>query len=310
MSAALKRAGKTRGATALPWCQIGFQSQSAPAVRSLKRAICDGRLGRIREVIVRCFWMRDNHYYARNAWAGKLTDTGRALPRASRRYTLDGCINNPQAHYLFNGLFWASMEWGQAALPKTVRAELYHAHEIESEDTACLEIICQNGAKVYFYGTLAAAANQPIVIEVTGEKGRATWDAEQRVKYYEGDKLVEEVPPPAVEGRFELWRNAIRCFRGQEDELYCPLDMTRAHVLAVNGAFLSMGRTKQIPAAELDISEQTQPKPHRQTIIKGIEDIVAQASAGRKLYSDLGVPWAVKTKATDVSRLTEFQLPS
>ena len=30
---------------------------------------------------------------------------------------------------------------------KTVRAELYHAHDIESEDTSCLEVVCRNGAR-------------------------------------------------------------------------------------------------------------------------------------------------------------------
>jgi hypothetical protein len=45
-------------------------------------------------------------------------------------------------------------------------------------------------------------------------------------------------------------------------------------------------------------------------VITGIEEIVARASAERKLYSDLGIPWAVKTRPVDVSDLRKFELPA
>ncbi len=294
MEAALKRTGQ--------WCQIGFQSQSNSTVRELKRQICDGRIGRVREVIVKGFWMRDNLYYARNAWAGKL--------RNGSTYILDGTINNPMAHYLFNGLYFASAEWNRAAMPVTVRGELYHAHDIESEDTSCLEAVCDNGARVFFYGTLAASASTTISVEIIGEKGRAWWDGTPAAKIFVGDKEVWQHSTPVIDGRFELFRNAIRVFRGQEQELYCPLSLTRAHVLAVDGAFLSMGRTAAIPAAALEVSEQATPKPHVRTVIKGIEDLVHRAAAERKLFSDVGAPWAVRTKAVDVAGLKTFELPA
>ncbi|HRU05875.1 MAG TPA: Gfo/Idh/MocA family oxidoreductase, partial [Candidatus Brocadiia bacterium] len=83
MLAALKR-NKT-------WCQVGFQSQSRKdTVMGLKRLICDGKLGRIREVAVRATWQRAESYYARNPWAGKFKD--------GDVYVLDGTINNPLAH--------------------------------------------------------------------------------------------------------------------------------------------------------------------------------------------------------------------
>jgi predicted dehydrogenase len=294
MEAALRRTGK--------WCQIGFQSQSSSTVRELKREICAGRIGRVREVIVKGFWMRDNHYYTRNAWAGKL--------RNGPTYILDGTINNPMAHYLFNALYFASTELDRAAMPASVRAELYHAHDIESEDTSCLEVNCDNGARVFFYGTLAASSAPPIVIEIIGEKGRATWDLTPAAKIFVDGKEVWQSSTPIIDGRFELFRNAVRVYRGQEKTLYCPLSITRAHVLAVDGAFLSMGKTAAIPASALEITEQTTPKPHVRTVIKGIEDLVHRAAAERKLFSDLGAPWARKTKAVDVAGLKKFELPA
>ena len=293
MEAALARTGK--------WCQIGFQSQSNSTVRDLKREICNGRIGRVREVIVKGFWMRDDHYYTRNAWAGKL--------RNGATYILDGTINNPMAHYLFNALYFASTELDRAAMPVSVRAELYHAHDIESEDTSCLEVKCDNGARVYFYGTLAATATTQIAIEIIGEKGTATWDLAPSSRITIDGKVVWQHSTPVINGKFELFRNAIRVFRGQEKSLYCPLSMTRAHVLAVDGAFQSMGKTAAIPPSALAITERPTPKPHIETVIKGIEDIVARAAAERKLFSDVGVPWAVKTKAVDLRGMKRFDLP-
>lgn len=294
MEAALLRTGK--------WCQIGFQSQSNSTIRELKREICNGRIGRVREVIVKGFWMRDDHYYTRNAWAGKL--------RNGPTYILDGTINNPMAHYLFNALYFASTEPERAAMPVSVRAELYHAHDIESEDTSCLEVNCDNGARVFFYGTLAATATTPITIEIIGEKGRATWDLTPAGKVFIDGKEVWQHSKPIIDGKYELFRNAIRVFRGQEKMLYCPLSMTRAHVLAVDGAFLSMGKTAAIPASALAIADRATPKPHVETVVKGIEDIVARAAKERKLFSDVGVPWAVKTKTVDVSGMKRFDLPA
>ena len=132
MEEALRRTGR--------FCAIGFQSQSQQTVLGLKRDICAGRLGRLRDVVVTGLWRRDEHYYQRNRWAGRLMVDG--------SYILDGTINNPLAHYLFNGLFFARPEPARVALPLSVRAELYHGHDIESEDTSCLEIECDSGVKV------------------------------------------------------------------------------------------------------------------------------------------------------------------
>lgn len=291
MAAALKRTGK--------WCQIGFQSQSQESVISLKRDICAGRLGRIKDVIAIGCWMRDNHYYERNAWAGKLMCNG--------RWVLDGTINNPMAHYLFNGLHFASNEPRSVAMPKTVRAELYHAHDIESEDTACMELLCTNGARILFYGTLAAPGNADVTVEVVGEKGRAVWNAVQTLKFYEGDRLTEE-PPPFAYDHSSQWRNLVRYYRGQEEALNCPLEMTRAHVLAVNGGFMSSGDIRPVPPGALEISTSADPKPSIRTVIKGIEQTISRAAAERKLFSDLGIPWAVKTMPVDVTQLRKFAL--
>lgn len=292
MLGALDRTGK--------FCTVGFQSQSNPVVLALKKAICDGRLGGTREVVVTGCWERTDSYYARNPWAGRF--------RLNDRYILDGTINNPLAHYLFNGLFFASQECGRAAVPASVRAELYRGHRIESEDTSCLEITCDNGARVHFYATLCSETRTMPLIEVIGEKGYALHEEQGTARIFEGGSLTEEITmPEGANPREEVFRNAARYVRGLDSELNCPLRMTRSHVLAVNGAFESAAYPATI--AEHHLKHPPHPETaDRCTHIRGIKELIDRASAQRKLFSDLGIPWAVRTKPFSLKDYKRFAL--
>jgi len=290
MIAALERTGR--------FCQIGFQNQSDPAVTGLKRLICAGRLGNVKEVIVVGCWQRSNLYYERNNWAGRF--------KIEDRYLLDGTVNNPFAHYLFNALYFASSERGRAATPATVRAELYRAHDIESEDTSCLEIACDNGTRVYFYATLCGREPADVTIEVLGENGRAVCTNRGQAQLFAGDEVSEEIVRGDTEPRTEVFRNAARYLRGLDAELNCPLAMTRAHVLAVNGAFESARPPVTIPAEHLHVwSDAASGEVF--THIRGIDELLQRAGAERKLYSDLGVQWARQTKPFTLRDYTRFQ---
>ena len=293
MQAALARTGR--------FCAIGFQNQYKSTTLALKREIVAGRLGRILDVTVEGLWMRDEDYYKRTAWAGKLAVDGRCV--------LDGTINNPMAHYLFAGLFFASQKRGKAAVPASVRAELYHGHRIESEDTACLEAVCDNGARVLFYGSLCSEAENLIRITVRGEKAEAVWKIEGPVRIIDAER-VRELPDVGDDPRPEIFRNALRFHRKVEPELKCPLAMTRPHVLAVNGAFESAGLPRKIAAEHLKVyRKEVKGREIRLTAVVGIDELVQRAARERKLFSDLDVPWAYATKAFEMEGYKEFKLP-
>ena len=294
MIEALERTGR--------WCQVGFQNQSKVTVRELKRRICDGKLGKITSVAVKGKWRRKDSYYSRNPWAGLL--------KKHDQYILDGTINNPLAHYLMNGLYFASDEWQTVAEPVTVRAELYKGHRIHSEDTSAVEVTCANGVTVHFFATLCAAEQSQPEIEIVGEKGKAHWPAAGEVRIAYGDGSSEVIEEPGENARDEVFRNAIRYLRGEDEELNCPLQMTRPHTLSVNGAFESSGGTHKIPDDML--KRYTDPDDPEDTDvcteIPEIEDVIDRAFAERKLYSDLGVPWAVPTRPFSVESYTRFEM--
>ena len=293
MLAALERNGV--------WCQIGFQSQSnRGTVQGLKRLICEGKLGEIREVAVRACWVRTDSYYERNPWAGMF--------REGDVYVLDGTINNPLAHQVMNGLYFACREWGRIAEPLRVRAELYKGHRIESEDTSCMELELSTGARMYWAATLCGEkdGDATVYIEVKGEKGRALWNisGDAEVEYNDGSRETIENTMPRPNA--EVFRNAIRYYRGEEDELYCPLQMTRNFVLAVNGAFKSSGTTRKIPDDLLHLYTDEEDRAH--TEIPDVDALVERCFRERKLFSDLGAPWAVRTDFFDLAGFTEFEM--
>jgi len=291
MIAALERTGR--------WCQIGFQSQSSTRVRGLKRLICDGKLGRILNVAAKGQWVRLDSYYERNPWAGKFYHDG--------TYILDGTINNPLAHYLMNGMYFASTEWNRIATPARVRAEIYKGHHIESEDTSAVEVECENGARVYFLATLCANESADVEVEIVGENGKARWIRQGDVKIEYKDGTTETLADTDQNPRDNVFRNAIRHLRGEDAELNCPLQMTRPFVLTVNGAFESSRGTHKIPDSMLNISEDPETKSIR-TEIPDINDIVDRAFAERRLYSDMGIEWAVKTDFFPLEGYTRFEM--
>ena len=83
--------------------------------------------------------------------------------------------------------------------------------------------------------------------------------------------------------------------------------MTRPHVLAVNGAFESAGYPVTIPAEHTHVwSDEASGAVF--TSVQGIEELMQRAAAERKLFSDLGVPWARKTEQFSLRDYARFEL--
>ena len=280
------------------WCQVGFQNQSRTKVKRLKRLICDGKLGKIDNVVVK--GMKPTSSARWQKWYGQL--------KIGDTWILDGDMNNPYAHYLMNGLYFASAEWQTIARPVAVRAELYKGWDIPSEDTSCVEIVCDNGAVVYFFCTLCPEEREDQVVEIVGEKGQAVLPANGDVQITYSDGTTAAIAEGDENHVREVHMNAARYLRGMDDELNCPLQMTRNYTLAINGAFESSGGTHKIPDDMLKITRDEESDTTRR-IIPGINDLIARCFEQRKLFSDMGVPWGVATQPFSMENYTHFDMP-
>ncbi len=276
---------------------IGFQNQSKNDVRHLKRRICEGKLGEILDIRVMATWVRDDAYYARNSWAGRYTLEG--------KYVLDGPTNNALAHYLMNALYWASTEWQQTAVPAKIRGEIYKAHPIQGEDTSGIEVITEDGTRIIYLATLAGEFEFGPVTHIYGTKGQAYWAQEGSVVIMYHNGAREYVTHDGQPEHVEVFRNACRYLRGVDEELNCPVAMTRSHTLTLNGAYESSAAIHKIP------DQYITREPRDDSVFTGINNIwddMYRCGREGKLYSNADIPWAQSSEWLDLEDYDHFDL--
>jgi predicted dehydrogenase len=279
------------------FCDVGFQNQSKSTVRDLKRRICDGKLGEIERIVVMAEWVRDDNYYARNAWAGQMVIDG--------EYVLDGPTNNALAHYLFNALYWSSQTWNHADTPVRVKGELYHAHPIPGEDSSSIRLETSGGTEIVYNVTLAGWSPRGPITRIEGSLGTAHWSFQGPCPVEYKDGSSEVIEPDGQREHDEVFRNAIRVLRGEEDELNAPIAMTRGLTVAVNGAYESGALPRTIPAEHIT-REEREGKIF--TGINGIPELLDQCYEQGLTYSEAGAPWAYEAEWFDTSRYSEFKM--
>lgn len=128
---------------------VGFNFIIEPERRLLKQRILSREFGRIQEVSYFGLWPRNDTYYTRAPWAGKVSLDGRLV--------LDTIVGNAMAHYTHNVLFWAGSEMDAWANPVAVRAELYRARDIEGPDAMFIEAELESGALLRIGATHACS---------------------------------------------------------------------------------------------------------------------------------------------------------
>jgi predicted dehydrogenase len=282
------------------FCAIGFQFIHSVTIRRLKDKIVNGDLGDITDIACKAYWPRLKPYYTRNAWAGKTVWDGHIV--------LDGPINNALAHYLNNMLFLASPVPDQQAEIDTVQAELYRGHTyIQAEDTSCLRVACKSGATVHFYVTHCSKITFNPYMEITGTRGKAVWRMNENTEITYSDGTRETFNNNGVDPWLEVFRTSARAYTGELEKPYCRADNTRSFVLAINGAYESSRKIHPVPLEF--ITEGENEAGDFATVIEGIEGIMDEAFSSRKLLSEIGVPWSVKTEPFSMEGYTEFKLP-
>ncbi len=275
---------------------VDFQHAYSEGAQAIKEAIAKGNLGRIHTIVARCVWCRTDRYYARNNWAGRFM--------MGNDYVLDGPMNNPHAHYINNALYFASPTRYDFATPTSVQAELYHAHDIEGEDTACVRAETNSGAKILFLSTLCGEDGiNRTDIDVYGERGTAYWSFD---RYRITPDAGRGVDSPTSKARTEqVFRHVLRCLDSGKRPLV-SIEDTRNHVLFSNGAYESCGMVHNVPDAyvfreALDGGDQS-------TTVPGINDLIQEAGEKERLFSEMGVPWAQPSPVCDVRHYNRFAM--
>ena len=278
-------------------CCLGFQAIFSESIGLIKSRIVAGELGRVERLRSWAYWPRKERYYTRNEWAGRL--------RCGDQWVLDGPANNALAHQIANMLYLASGTEHALAAPRRVRAELYHAREIDSEDTSAIEIETDGGATAYFIASHCTAGDHGgpwIDIECSG--GRVAWNIAGRTTITYADGRSEFLERNSVKPEAAAMINFAEALRaGDQAVVKCDLAMGRMFTLALNGAFESAGRARAIPA---EYCRRTGEGRQAKVIVEGLTEAIDHCGAEGKLFSDIGCPWAEPTEPFDMEGYTEF----
>ncbi len=131
------------------------QNRFNPPVAALKKAIEKGKLGKILNVQLSCFWNRNENYYKNSDWKGKKE--------------LDGGILFTQFSHFVDLLYWLV---GDVKKSEGITDNFLHKGIVEFEDTGVSFLEFKNGALGTFNFTINSyGKNMEGSITIFGEKG-------------------------------------------------------------------------------------------------------------------------------------------
>ncbi len=275
---------------------VGYQTMYARETLKMKRAILDGKLGKIRSIKSRGLWSRYDSYYARNGWAGRL--------RRGDTWILDSPFNNAIAHQLNMICFLAGTDLTHTANLASIQAELYRAHDIESPDTVAMRIMTKEGLPLYFYVTHCPKADLDPEIVIEGDKGRIYWNITRHWVEIDG-KREDFKNEPFVELRDSLTQQLFR--RVSDPSVFvCGLEIAKAQTVCTNGAHDS-SEVHAIPA-QFVTREPVKNAVEKsvKTVVTELDEIIERAFNEEKLFSEIGVPWAQPGRIVSLENYTFF----
>jgi hypothetical protein len=224
-------------------------------------------------------WIRTEDYFTRSDWTGKV--------RNGQAWILDGSMNNPFAHVLCNGLYFAASEHHALAEPVRVQAELYHANAIETEDTSSLRIETREGVEVLTHFTLAPETEMPPTTVIEADLAVITLTDFQSLRIqWRGGRVEERAS--RCDNRVEMLQQLCRAVRTGE-AYRSHLAMCRPFTVAVNAGFDSAAEVVAVPEAYIVRRDWDGSVA---AAVRGLSSHLQTAHDEAALLSELGIPWA------------------
>jgi len=158
------------------------QNRSLDSYRRVKKAIDEGRLGKLLMGNAYCKWLRTQNYYDSAAWRG------------TRELDGGGCLMNQGIHYI-DALLWYM---GDVETVAGNAATLLR--DIEVEDCATAALRFKSGALGTIQGATCIYKGTPSRIEIHGERGNVAIAGDDLVLWdVEGEKEIR-LEDPGVDG--------------------------------------------------------------------------------------------------------------
>ncbi|WP_062078150.1 Gfo/Idh/MocA family protein [Demequina globuliformis] len=254
-------------------CQVGFQTFGSHAIGAIERLVADDEIGEVTGVGAVGLWVRTVGYWARAPWAGRRQLDGRDV--------VDGVVTNPLAHAVATGLRLAGATRNHDV--QDVVVDLYHANDIEADDTSAVRVLTADGVRCGFGLTLCAAERTPARVIIHGTRGRIELA-------YETDRVRVVTPTMDVEkhyGRMDLLEDLLASRRTPGRALACDVRDTGAF-MRVMEAVRTAPDPRPIAESHIEwVGEGDDRHPVVGDIERWCEDVALHA----RTFAELHAPW-------------------
>lgn len=282
---------KTRDATG-KFVAIGFNWSYSPSVQELKQDILNGVFGKPLRFKTIVNWPRDQAYYTRNQWAGRLVnDKGQPI--------FDSVANNATSHYLHHMVYLLGSEMDQSALLKEVTAELYRANPIESFDTCAVKIKTEGDTDIYFYATHAVkdSFGPQFIYEfeyATIYRTEGENDNQVIARFHDGSEII--YPDPELDHLQKL-ATCIDAVKNGSKVIPCGPEAAFAHVQAIKAMHNSVSEIITIPDNYIHLEADTNI-----TWVEGLSEALIQSFDQWTLLNNLGISWTKTGKTIELTQ--------
>ncbi len=269
--------------------EIGYQWSFSPSIQQLKADILVGRFGAPREMRTWIAVQRDSSYFARNDWGGRIKDD-------QGRYVYDSPANNATAHYLHNMLYLLGDAIDSAAMPTAVTGECYRGHKIENFDVACCQIDTNRDVDVFFYTTHCVRGGHGPYFHFEFDDALVTRNENGEVvaRLKNGNEINYGIPDNGAE--YKLQHCLDRCRAADGGSTICGAEAALAQTLCINAL-------QQMPIHDLTApyaKEKQNGDRGVLTYVPGLEDIMRQACATRRLFAEMKLPWTSPAQRVEI----------
>ncbi|HWB54657.1 MAG TPA: Gfo/Idh/MocA family oxidoreductase [Tepidisphaeraceae bacterium] len=267
---------------------IGFQLTYLPSMRQIKHRLVAGEYGAVRRATVLACWPRNESYFQRCDWAGKISHHGQMV--------FDSPANNAMAHYIHLCLFLLGSAPDVSASPAKVESELYRANPIENYDTCSLRTKLDTGAQMLVGMTHACANHSDAEITVYTDKGeiRLFFGTQIEIQTH-GQTEIVSLQTPAQSYMFRAFADHVK---SPGSATISSLEMARSHSAIITAASKASSVLAVPPDA---LSRIVHPDGKAIRCINGMEDMLRKSvSAGQMLYESRLAFWARPGSSIDL----------
>lgn len=245
---------------------VGYQHMYQPPVQAAKRAIIEGRIGQLQTVRGIGLWPRNNAYYARNNWAGRLSVKG--------NWVLDSPVNNALAHYLNLVCYLSGSTVDEMPQISMLEAGLYKANpSLENFDTAFLKMQTDAAVDLFFVTSHASASTLNPHIEAIGETGTIRLTNDDCVLTANDGTSETTKMPDGITTREHVMDAIFARLNNEQAPVFTPFKAS-VHTRIVNAAQASASIVP-VPPEAIDIIEGPNENEFRY-VWDGIDTIAKQ----------------------------------